>query len=83
VTTPDRPQFDVLVTDAEVRQGLAVIRSLGRRGLRVFATGASPRSLGFSSRCAVATGVYPSPAEGTREFALAIREWTIVTGSPL
>ena len=41
--------MDVLVTGADQRQGLAVIRSLGRRGVSVLAAGVHSKSIGFYS----------------------------------
>lgn len=53
--------MDVLVTGADQRQGLAVIRALGSKGLKVFAAGLEPNSLGFFSRYAAGFCQYPSP----------------------
>lgn len=53
----------VLVTDAGRGSAIAVIRSLGRRGVRVVAADSDPRSPGFRSRYAAATVVYPPPWE--------------------
>jgi predicted ATP-grasp superfamily ATP-dependent carboligase len=64
--------FDVLVTGADQRQGLAVIRALGSRGLRVFAAGASPKSLGFCSRYTAGFAQVPSSFSDKKGFALAI-----------
>jgi predicted ATP-grasp superfamily ATP-dependent carboligase len=66
--------MDVLVTGADQRQGLAVIRSLGRRGVSVVAAGPDPNSLGFSSRYAAAQWVYPSPFEQPGAFVESICE---------
>ena len=66
--------MDVLVTGADQRQGLAVIRSLGRRGLTVVAAGPDPNSLGFSSRYATARWVYPSPFDHPDSFVQSICE---------
>jgi predicted ATP-grasp superfamily ATP-dependent carboligase len=52
----------VLVTDAGRGSAIAVIRSLGRRGLRVIAADHAPGSAGFRSRYAAETLVYPDPA---------------------
>jgi predicted ATP-grasp superfamily ATP-dependent carboligase len=51
---------DVLVTGAEGRDGLAVIRALGSKGLNIFAAGAYPWSLGFYSRYVRGSCCYPS-----------------------
>lgn len=42
--------YDVLLTGAESRQGIVTIRSLTRRGVKVFVTGEQPRSIGFYSK---------------------------------
>ena len=66
--------MDVLITGADQRQGLAVIRSLGRRGLSVVAAGPDSNSLGFTSRYAAARWVYPSPFEQPDAFVQSICE---------
>ena len=62
----------VLVTDAGRGSAIAVIRSLGRRGLHVVAGDADPRSAGFRSRYAAARVVYPSPKESPPEAVAAL-----------
>jgi predicted ATP-grasp superfamily ATP-dependent carboligase len=52
----------VLVTDAGRGSAIAVIRSLGRRGLHVIAADSDARSPGFRSRYAAQRLVYPDPA---------------------
>ncbi len=52
----------VLVTDAGRGSALAIIRSLGKQGYQVIASDSSPRSLGFRSRYAQGTVLYPDPA---------------------
>lgn len=66
--------MDVLVTGADERQGLAVIRALGSRGLSVVAAGRNRRSLGAWSRHADAAVYYPSPVSEKAGFVRAIRE---------
>lgn len=61
-------QFDVLVTAADQRQGLVVTRALGSMGLRVFAVGAEPNSLGFYSRYTAGHSVCPSPLKDEAGF---------------
>jgi biotin carboxylase len=51
----------VLVTDAGRGSAIAVIRSLGRRGIEVVAADHDPRSPGLRSRFAVERLVYPDP----------------------
>jgi predicted ATP-grasp superfamily ATP-dependent carboligase len=73
--------MDVLVTGCDAHQSLAVIRSLGRKGLKVLAAGADAKSIGFSSRYASAKWVYPSPfadQEGFVESVLrALRQYQV------
>jgi predicted ATP-grasp superfamily ATP-dependent carboligase len=60
----------VLVTDASRSAAIAIIRSLGRRGLHVIAADSEGRSPGFYSRYASARLRYPSPQtdpDGTLE----------------
>ena len=59
MTTP----LTALVAGAEGRSGLAVIRGLGRAGVRVIACGESPRSLGFYSRFVTDRHVCASPLD--------------------
>jgi predicted ATP-grasp superfamily ATP-dependent carboligase len=60
--------MEVLVTGADQRQGLSVIRSLGRHGISVVAAGPNDSCMGFYSRYAKASWVYPPPLEKPREF---------------
>jgi predicted ATP-grasp superfamily ATP-dependent carboligase len=66
--------MDVLVTGADQRQGLAVIRTLGSKGLKVFAAGLEPKSLGFFSRYAAGFCQYPSPLSDKMRFVSTILE---------
>lgn len=59
--------YDVLVLDARLRQSLATVRSLGRRGLRVAALGSSGGLPSFSSRWCRQAFLCPA-AEGTEEY---------------
>ncbi|MDW7710944.1 MAG: hypothetical protein SCH98_10745 [Deferrisomatales bacterium] len=61
--------YDVLVTGADQRQGLALIRALGTGGERVFAAGPHRRSIGFHSRYAAGRGCYPPPQDDKQAFA--------------
>ncbi|MGH9601248.1 MAG: ATP-grasp domain-containing protein [Terriglobales bacterium] len=65
-------EIDALVTGAETRQGLAVIRGLGWKGVSVCAAGAEADSMGFYSRYATARCHYPSAMEDKRGFVDAI-----------
>lgn len=65
-------EIAALVTGADQRQGLAVIRALGWKGVSVCAAGAEPDSLGFYSRYAAARCQYPSAMEDKRGFVDAV-----------
>jgi predicted ATP-grasp superfamily ATP-dependent carboligase/thymidylate kinase len=65
---PRSRQETVLVTDAARGSAVSVIRSLGRRGMRVIAAGSEGRSPGFSSRYAAERLRYPSPHESPEEM---------------
>ena len=60
--------MDVLVTDAGGNHALAVIRSLGRRGIRVAAAGGSRGAMGLYSRYCAARALYPDPGRGIEAF---------------
>ena len=65
--------MSVLVTDAAGNHALAVVRSLGRRGLHVVAADTCRLAqAGFSRYCA-ARDIYPSPARGVAEFREGLR----------
>ena len=59
--------FDALVLDAGLRQSLATVRALGRRGLRVAALGTTSGVPTFSSRWCKQAFVCPAD-EGTEEY---------------
>ena len=58
----------VLVLDANQRSALAIIRSLGRRGLTVVAGDHIAHPLGSASRYAAASVRYPDPATAPDQF---------------
>ncbi len=58
----------VLVTDADRGSAIAIIRSLGRAGYHVIAADSSARSVGFHSRYASETLVYPPPDSDSDAF---------------
>lgn len=66
--TDKRALPKVLITDASRGSAVAIIRSLGRKGYRVVAADANPKSLGFRSRYAHESLVYPSPETHPDEF---------------
>ena len=71
-----RRQHRVLVTDAHAMGSVAVIRSLGRAGYRVYATSHLPGAIGLRSSFAHRSMVCPPPdaANGT-----AFKEWLRTT----
>lgn len=58
----------VLVLDANQRSALAIIRSLGRHGLKLVAGDHVPAPLGAASRYAAESVRYPNPAESPGSF---------------
>lgn len=58
----------VLVADAKGNDALAVVRSLGQKGLSVAAADSVRFAKSFFSRYCVASAIYPSPTHGIREF---------------
>jgi len=58
----------VLVLDAQMRNSLAVIRSLGKSGLKVDAAEGTRFATGFFSKYCEKRFVYPNPLECTDEF---------------
>ncbi|MCL6480329.1 MAG: ATP-grasp domain-containing protein [Firmicutes bacterium] len=58
----------VLVTDGDQRATLAVVRSLGRAGIRVVVGHSAAQSLAGSSRYCARRVCYPSPWERPHEF---------------
>jgi predicted ATP-grasp superfamily ATP-dependent carboligase len=65
--------MSVLVTDASGNHALAVVRSLGRRGIRVVAADSTRCTQGGFSRFCARRALYPSPKRGMREFQAGIR----------
>lgn len=58
----------VLVTDSSERAALAVIRSLGRRGIEVTAADSTSFNCGFLSKYCSHRVIYPSPHKNKRKF---------------
>lgn len=58
----------ILVTDAQLRHSLAIIRSLGKRGLPVVAGDCERVSTGFFSKYVKSRVVYPDPEENEEAF---------------
>lgn len=71
-----RPQYyDVLMLDARLRQSLATVRSLGKRGPRVaaMATCETPLIPAFSSRWCQHKFICPA-SEGSQEYLIHLRQ---------
>jgi predicted ATP-grasp superfamily ATP-dependent carboligase len=62
----------VLVTDASGNHALAVVRSLGKKGIRVAAADSTRLAQSFFSRYCVKSATYPSPTRGIGEFREAL-----------
>lgn len=63
----------VLVTDAQMRSSLSVIRSLGKRGLNVVAAEETRFATGFFSKYIKKRIVYPSPRKNQEKFIKFLR----------
>jgi predicted ATP-grasp superfamily ATP-dependent carboligase len=59
---------NVFVTDSQMRSSLAVIRSLGKKGLHVTGGETTRFATGFFSKYCERTVVYPSPEKEENEF---------------
>lgn len=64
-----------LVLDANGQAGLAIVRSLGRRGVSVTAGSSVRRSIGGVSRYSDATYVYPAPTASAERFVAHLVEF--------
>jgi predicted ATP-grasp superfamily ATP-dependent carboligase len=73
----------VWVTDGELRQSLAVTRSLGRRGVRVEVLAKRRGSLAGSSRYAAAEHVVPDVARLPADWARVVRDLMTRAGAGL
>src|SRR5262245_57436298 len=62
----------VLVPDGEQRAALAVVRSLGRHGVKVHVASHIRRSLAGGSRFAASESLVPDPIKGAEGYATAI-----------
>jgi len=67
----------VFVTDGDQRPALAIVRTLGRRGLRVIAGEAGPASLASSSKYCAGHVTYPSPYRDRRAFEQFLDDFVI------
>jgi len=68
------PRPRLLALDSDRQAGLALIRSLGRRGLPVTAAHHEPRSLGMASRHSSGRFLHPDPDEDGPAFVDALEE---------
>src|SRR5688572_25429963 len=66
--------MSVLVTNARNRIAYNVVRSLGQRGVVVYAADFVPRSMSFASRYTKSHFVYPSPFRDPEGFMRCITE---------
>jgi predicted ATP-grasp superfamily ATP-dependent carboligase len=73
----------ILVTDAGRGSAVAIIRSLGRKGYRVIAADADPRSVGFRSRYVARTFVYPAPSPSAEQFCTRLLAFAKTEGVDL
>lgn len=70
-----------LVLDGEQRAALAVVRSLGRHGVKVHVASHVRRSLAGGSRFAASEALVPNPIQGAEAYARAIaRRFTACEG---
>lgn len=72
MTAPARRDA-VLVSDADTRQALALVRALGRRGVRVEVLAAQRGSLAGASRFVAAEHVVPDPEAQPEAWSAAVR----------
>jgi predicted ATP-grasp superfamily ATP-dependent carboligase len=61
--------YTVVITDAEQRAALALVRSLGRAGYRCVVVGAAPRALAAASRYAAREVIAPDPLREPESYA--------------
>jgi predicted ATP-grasp superfamily ATP-dependent carboligase len=66
-----------LVLDGEHRAALAVVRSLGRRGVSVHVASSVPRSLAGGSHFAASESLVPDPILGAQAYATTIARLSI------
>ena len=64
----------VLVTDGNSRSSLAVTRSLGEKGIKVFVGEESKKNLSAASKYCHKSFSYPSPYTATKNFLTTIQK---------
>ena len=74
------PRFDALILNAPLRQSLMAVRSLGRRGLRVAAAGASLEAPTFASRYCAEGFVFPAEEDGDA-YLTVLERWLEEVGA--
>ena len=62
----------VIVTDSSERAALAIIRSLGRKGIEVTAADSTNLNAGFLSKYCSRRVIYPSPQKNKKKFVKSI-----------
>src|SRR6266446_5994279 len=75
--------MSALVVDAHHKSSLAAIRSLGRRQIPVIAGSHHPAAMGFYSRYASRSFVYPNPLEDRNGFVKAVAQQAERAGGAL
>lgn len=73
----------IIVTNAEKRSALAVIRSLGKQGLNVIACSDTRFSPGFYSKYCSKHLIYPSPKKDVKSFVRWLNKLCETTEDPL
>lgn len=80
-------RLSVLVTDAEQRAALAVVRSLGHGGHRVYVCASRPHALAGASRYAIAEAVvadpFADPGQYVRDLRALAAQWSISVMIPI
>ena len=67
--------MSVFVTESDARQVLAIIRSLGKRGIKVTAGDCKKLSIGFFSKYCDKKVLYPSPLENPELFKKSLLKY--------
>jgi len=74
--------YDVLLTGAETHQGVIVIRSLAKRGVRMLVTGPASNSIGFHSKYITGKAILPSAETEKEAFVDGLLELVEANGIP-
>ena len=73
----------VIVTNAEKRSALAVIRSLGKQGIRVIACSHTKYSPSFYSKYCHSHFIYPAPTENIKAFVSKLNDFCSRIKNPI